>query len=162
MLVYAMFEGDDMRLARAQHDVYGQALRLIIDGSRRHFLNACVIGGGDRSRWPEDLPIDHRTLQDAHDIAAGAWRWRTRPPQNPLPLEQSRSAVPDVSSWLDWLRHEVASWWNEPSLVLAVVAIVTRQSTAIGYAGELRAQRALIRRYPEVPWTESLIKRADQ
>ena len=162
MLVCEMFEGDDTDLAWAQHDVYSQALRLIVDGNRSHFLNACTIAGGDRGRWPDNLSIDHRTLQDAHDVAAAAWRYRTSPPQNLLPLDQPRWGDAASQTWLSWLRREVNSWWEEPGLVLSVAAILTHQNSAIGYAGELRLRKALLLRYSDVPWEVSLTTLLDE
>ena len=141
MLVYDMFEGDDMKLAWGQHDAYGQALGLIIDGCRAHFLAACLVGGGDRERWPVDISIDHRTLQDAHDLAAGAWRWRMGLSQRTLSLDKEPAPKPDTISWLHWLGSEVESWWAEPRLILSVVAIVTHQNSTIGYAGERPVRR---------------------
>ena len=150
MLIYNQFPGDDMALAGQQHDVYGKALSLIIDGARRHYVNACLMTGNSAGRWPVDAAIDHRTLQGAHDVLAAAWRWRVSPPQRGL----IRGDDPQCSmaDWLDWLAGEVRDWRDEPGLILSMAAIVACQNQTLGYAGELRLCEALRRRHGDVPW----------
>lgn len=155
MLMYDMFDGDDMNVAKMQHDVYDQALSLIIDGCRTHYTNACTLTGA-QCRWPVDLAIDHRTLQDAHDILGGTWRWRVDPPEKLLPMQAAPQGDTSASSWLRWLKSEIESWAAVPNLVLSVVAIVTHQNSVIGYAGELRLRTSLLGRFDDVPWRNSM------
>ena len=74
MIVGCSFDGDwDDRLKWEQHDVYGKALGIIVRGCRDHLNLAILLL---QVQWPEgweSIPsIDHRTLQDTHDILAAA------------------------------------------------------------------------------------------
>ncbi|MXO87103.1 hypothetical protein GRI38_13805 [Altererythrobacter aurantiacus] len=102
MIICDQFEGDSMLLAKKQHEVYYDALGILIGGCRTHFERACLIAGiaVEQSRWPAPTNIDHRTIQDAHDILAGAWRHQVRPPEPML----SSEALPRLDALSDWLQ----------------------------------------------------------
>lgn len=153
MIVADRFEGDDVVLAREQHDVYGDALGIILGGCRSHFVNACHIAGGEDplDRWPRDKSnIDHRTMQDAHDLLAAAWRFRVRPPQLSLLAPEPKRS--DVGAWLQWLRAEIAGWNAHPDLVRLVLTIVTDQNAVAGYVAEDELTSLLRARFCVVPW----------
>lgn len=153
MIVSDRFNCDDMALPWAQHDVHGDALGIILGGCRSHFVNACRIVADEAAldRWhPDKSNVDHRTMQDAHDLLAAAWRFRVRPPQpSLLELESDPS---EMGAWLQWLRTEVAGWNAHPDLVRLVLTIVTDQNADAGYAAEDELTSLLRARFCVVPW----------
>ena len=109
MIVGKYFIGDTVDpLARMQHDVYHDALQIIQGQAIRQVEFALtVLGTDDPSVAPKlgveegdlvfafnthrtrvkgigVLRVDHRTLQDLHDLLAAAWRFRVMPPQGSL------------------------------------------------------------------------------
>lgn len=153
MIVSDQFEGDNLSLASEQHDAYHEALGIIVGGCRTHFERACLIVGVplERSRWPVRDSIDHRTVQVAHDILAGAWRHHVCPPEPPLSLKPSRRTA-TRSDWLQWLRETVDGWIEWPDIVATFVTIFGEQNTDRGYEAEERLARLLRRRYPDIQW----------
>lgn len=155
MIVGASFEGDwDDVLKWKQHDVYGNALGIIVATCREHVSRAASLLEVERPRqWETDVQIDHRTLQDAHDILAAVWRHATSPAQASPPLEVPATRVlHGVTGWLEWLHVEVHSWWREPRLVALVSAILANQNQQAGYQAEEELAELLHRRFSAVPW----------
>ena len=155
MIVGVFFEDDwDHALKWKQHDVYGNALGIIVATCREHVARAASLLEVERpGQWETDVQIDHRTLQDAHDILAAVWRHATSPVQTSLPLEvPATRATRGVTGWLEWLRVEVRSWWEEPRLVALVSAILANQNQPAGYQAEEELAERLHRRFSAVPW----------
>lgn len=145
---------------RMQHDCYSEALRVICAECNRLALFAHYIAsdGKDEAFRPVSS-IDHRTLQEAHDLLAAAWRFRTCPSQGRLPLngaEPRSHATRDV--WLAWLADEVRSWLDRPHLVRHVIDICRAQNAPRGYAAEDELAFALKERFSDVLWTNSAIR----
>jgi len=183
MWVAPRFEGDDDNaVAGKQHDVYSDALHVIVLGCIRHVaLSLTILADGEDFNPPKlGLPdgdhsfafhpnsgevsgvgtvrFDHRTLQDAHDLLAGAWRFRVRPPQpelfaSPCPLEEVQE------TWLGWLYREVDSWTEQPSLVRFLYRVLTNQNEPSGYVAESRLCLGILGRFPDVPWLPELYDR---
>jgi hypothetical protein len=84
------FDGDDdTEVAWKQHDVYHQALGIIIESCNRltRFAKALMDDKGHK-HWGNAESCDHRTLQEAHDLLAAAWRFRQSLRQGELQLER--------------------------------------------------------------------------
>ena len=84
MWVVPRFDGDvDMEVANKQHDVYGQALWIIVRQCNLYAEFARrVLDDADHSEWGTVESFDHRTLQGAHDLLAAA---TSRTAQKKLP-----------------------------------------------------------------------------
>ena len=133
MWVAPLFEGDgevDGHVMWLQHDVYEAALRIMAttcqDYERyaRSILNTEGCHQCVRS-------LDHRALQDAHDILAAVWRyrWELRVRQFNLPFEGETAGEPDfLNHWLAWLRDEVKSWLARPYLVRSILKILHKSA----------------------------------
>lgn len=185
MRVNSHFPGDgeiDMYIHWLQHNVYGEALRIIAKGCYRHTERAsAILGYGDWERVSTD-EIDHRTLQYAHNILAAIWRFRYsfKLRQFDFPVEQTNSIDPNYMNrwwkwsdwwkwrraweqervieneitehWLKWLRDEIESWRDYPTLVRLVMKIIANQNRPVGYQAEAELAWELLISYDDVPW----------
>ncbi|MEQ8652020.1 MAG: hypothetical protein RIC87_06110 [Kiloniellales bacterium] len=156
MIVGTYFDGDDdMELAWKQHDVYGQALGIVVGTCNRFALFAvALLGDSGHKEWGRIEGCDHRTLQGAHDLLAAAWRFREGSRQGELPLVED--AFLDEARWLDWLRTELSTWIDEPRMVRSVQLILSNQNEPAGYEAETSLCLALLDRFSDVPWKQSL------
>ena len=82
MIVAPFFAGDvDMEVALKQHEVYGQALGIIVSKCNRYTEFArSLLNDADHPEWGTVDHFDHRTLQHAHT-------WRLQRPGTLLPGE---------------------------------------------------------------------------
>lgn len=157
MIVAPKYHGDeDHAIMSLQHDVYLEAIGLILDVTREHFLRATRLLRTSTRFVTEFVTIkscDHRTLQDVHDLLAAAWRYSKSTSQQ-LDLFDD----PDISvrSWLGWLDRELQQWVDEPMLLIELASIVTHQNSAAGYAAESRLFIALFERHYQVPWKDEV------
>lgn len=159
MIVGSLFEGDDLRLALMQHDVYGDALRIIARTCRRYAMFAEIVATGEQQL---SLPVerfDHRTLQGSHDLLAAVWRYRESRSRQLALFSKTRNGGSGVDAspemeWLDWLQAEVASWIDRPDLVRAVETILANQNQPVGYLAESELQVGILKRFGEVPWEQ--------
>lgn len=156
MIVGEFFDGDiDKEVAWKQHDVYGSALRTIIDACCGYALFARdLLNDQGHEEWGTIRKCDHRTLQGSHDLLAAAWRFRHDLRQPELPLANARSVNPELM-WLDWLRDELVDWRNHPELVKSVLTILSNQNQPAGYLAESQLRLDLLGRFHEVPWKQS-------
>ena len=172
----------DMYIHRLQHNVYGEALSIIAKGCERHteWANA-ILGYWDWERISTDK-FDHRTLQDAHDILAAVWRFRYsfKLRQFNFPVGLINSTDPNykirwsrwsgwrewrrewerergmehqlTAHWLNWIRSEIESWRDYPTLVRLVMKILANQNQPVGYQAEAELAWELLTSYDDVPW----------
>ena len=164
MWVGSCFRGDsDNDVMWVQHGVYHQALG-IITGTCQEYMNFAHRILDDRwEEWDFITRFDHRTLQNAHDTIAAAWRFRCldAAKQMELSFDKEPGGEPDfVSHWLNWLQGEVKSWKNSPYLVRLVVKILRNQNEPAGYRAEADLNWELVLRYGDVPWEQSRIDAA--
>lgn len=158
MIVGKSFEGDDAELSRRQADVYSEALRIVIEGCRGHLVDACLmLGIPFTGFWPEERSTDHRTMQVGHDILAAAWRAHVRPAEPELAFE-AQNVASSMSSWLEWLRTEVASWTRAPAIIACVRTIILHQNSEFGYEAEDHLTRLLLGRSHQIDWTTTTAK----
>ena len=138
MIVAPFFKGDmDMEVASKQHDVYGQALWIIVSKCHRYTEFArSLLNDADHPEWGTVEHFDHRTLQHGHDLLAAVWRFRNDFQQPVLPFVDKKSLDELQTLWLDWLRHEIAGWIDYPHRVRLVQLILTNQNKLPGYIAE--------------------------
>ena len=158
MIVAPLFEGDDNdEVALKQRDVYGHALAVIVSTCNQHVRFArAVLNDADHPDWGTVEDFDHRTIQNAHDLLAAAWRFRRdfRPSSLPFEPENPRKEVQTL--WLDWLRREIADWTTKPRLVRSVQLILIYQNKPVGYVAEGQLCLDILDWFSEVPWKPSL------
>lgn len=157
MIVCRPFLGeDDTAIAWKQHDVYREALRVIVRGCNKltRFAKA-LLDDTSHPKWGEVGSYDHRTLQSAHDLLAAAWRFRTDMRQLELGLERALEPLKPRTPeevWLIWLNREVQTWVDAPELVRDVQLILNHQNEPKGDIAEARLCLALLGRFSDVPW----------
>lgn len=156
MNVGCSFRDDvDDRTKWAQHDVYSPSLAIIVQGCIRHAQAAAALLEAEwPPAWPSDPTYDYRTLQDAHDILAAAWRFiaDTAQPPLPAPVGGQARARPLMEQWNEWLRAEIAAWPTRPHLVQLVMTILAHQNIPRGNDAEDALAQALRERFNSVPW----------
>ncbi len=153
MIIAGKFNGDNwLELQRAQHQVYGEALNILRYENEKSYKAATFILMVDEDPIYDSIfslrhPIDHRTMQDAHDHMAAVWRKKNRYLQPDLFIE---ATVEDMAKdWLEWLRKEVSMWSRDcPWLVRMVCLIIVQQNVKRGYEAEEALQLELERLYP--------------
>lgn len=134
-----------------QHDVYGEACRILVRECRNHLWRAVnLLEQPWPTRWsPESTVHDHRIIQDAHDILAAAWRYETFGWQLELfsPVREVR-----MCDWLWWLEKEIISWHQQPALIASVMTVLSHANTNLGYEAQDRLSVLLRERFWKVPW----------
>ena len=158
MIVAPFFKGDvDMEVASKQHDVYGQALWIIVSKCHQYTEFArSLLNDADHSEWGTVEHFDHRILQRGHDLLAAVWRFRNDFRQSELPFVNKNSLDEVQELWLDWLRNEIASWFDYPERVRLVQLILTNQNELPVYIAEAQLSLDIIGWYTEVPWNQTL------
>lgn len=162
MIIAPKFDGDDDLTAMdMQHDCYGQALGILIVQCNRLTRFARILLSDEAfPNWGKIERCDHRTLQEAHDQLAAAWRFLARDGQASLPFDGSDPWPPPCQEdWLAWLTNEVLSWIEAPELVRAVQVILHNQNTDPGYEAEEDLTFRLFTRFRDIPWTIRPTKR---
>lgn len=161
MIIGGKFEGDDdTEVMWMQHEFYGKARGQIIQTCNRLTLFArTILKDRLHPEWGMISACDHRTLQDAHDIIAAAWRFRYDLRQAELPLDRNskykNSRTPE-GIWYDWLRTELEGWLWDAQLIRDVQLILENQNKPKGYAAEARLSLGLLSRFRDVPWRSNL------
>jgi len=163
MIVIHYFEGDcDRELTGLQHEVYGEALAIIVVECNYLARSITALPGDPNSEaWGTIESFDHRTLQTAHDLLATVWRHRLRTNQLNLPFDKAPPLSYTGSHWLGWLQWEVSCWKNKLSFVRSVQLILTNQNQPIGLLAESELSLEIMFSFPEVPWCNHL-RNADE
>ena len=156
MIVIPIVKGDgDMEVAGKQHDVYHQALGIIVSKCNRYTEFArSLLDDADHSEWGTVDGFDHRTLQHAHDLLAAVWRLRNDFREAALPFVEKNSLDEVQTLWLDWLRHEIAGWIDYPHRVCFVQLILTNQNELPGHIAEAQLSLDIINWFTDVPWDQ--------
>jgi len=155
MILSNQFEGDSKQVADAQHDVYYQALDIIVKNCNRLVLFAKQVLQSEKFEdWGLINQYDHRTLQFQHDLLAAAWRYRSNAAQKTIDLTENELNI--SQEWLEWLANEVQSWINRPEFVRYVQVILSNQNSALGYEAETRLNLEIMDYFYDVPWDNKL------
>ena len=160
MWIVPLFEDEvDMEVAGKQHDVYSQALWIIVSQCNLYAEFARrLLDDADHPKWGTVDSFDHRTLQHAHDLLAAVWRFRHDFRRLQLPfVDSDKDSLDEVQGlWLDWLRHEIAGWIESPDRVRLVQLILTNQNEPPGYMAESQLSLSIISGFTDVPWDQKL------
>jgi hypothetical protein len=129
-----------------QHSCYSKALWTVVKVARERFLDAesflrCDAPMSIQVRQLNS--IDHRTVQDVHDLVAAWYRFKRRS-ERLFPLEPNLK-----EDWTQFLRAELHALSRSADFVTGVLDACIHANTEIGYAGEKRAKRVQRERY----WT---------
>lgn len=154
MWITPQFDDDvDMEVASKQHDVYSDALWIIVSQCNLYTEFARrLLNDTHHSEWVTVDSFDHRTLQHAHDLLAAVWRFRNNLRQPGLPFVSKDSLDKVQTLWLDWLRREVTAWIDYPDRVGLVQVILANQNRPLGYRAESQLSLDIMDAYPDVPW----------
>lgn len=79
MIVGSRFHGDlqfGAHVMFKQHEAYYHALNTIVRICQEYGQLAYIVVKGHSNHWEFVESFDHRSLQDAHDLLAAAWRFR--------------------------------------------------------------------------------------
>ena len=163
MIIGRMIKDDDLEVAELQHDVYAEALGIIVFGCNAHANHARVLlDDSDHPEWGTIERCDHRTIQYDHDMLAGAWRFQHDFRQAMFGFYRKRSLKDAPIIWLNWLREEVDAWHAEPQLVRSVQLILTNQNKPRGYRAESSFCFGLLTRHWNVAWASSVRKAVEE
>ena len=154
MWILPLFDDDvDMEVAGKQHDVYSDALWIIVSQCNRYTEFARdLLDDASHPEWVAVDRFDHRTLQHAHDLLAAVWRFRHNLRQPGLPFVRKHSLDEVQSLWLDWLRREVEAWIDHPDRVRLVQVILANQNKPLGYRAESQLSVNIMDGFRDVPW----------
>jgi hypothetical protein len=157
MIVSSCYQGDDNEeLRHAQFEVYNSALGILVSRSNRFARTAKRLLETDLpENWGTVSLFDHRTLQMAHDLLAAAWRF-AQSRQFELRLDRNSLATDHQCHWLEWLRGQVDEWIDSPYLHRHIQQVLANQSSTIGFEAQTNLCRAILTRFPEVPWADHL------
>ena len=139
------FPGDeDKRLFDMQHSCYSKALWMIVEAARERFVDAESVLWCSSSisvQVHELRSIDHRTVQDIHDLIAAWYRFSRR-------TERLFELASDLSEdWLGFARAEAVALCTSANFVTGVLDACIDANTDVGYAGEERAKLVQRSRY---------------
>jgi len=149
------FWGDSREVANAQHNVYNDALKIIVKQCNRFVWFAQnVVQPESYEKWEGIVSFDHRTLQYQHDLLATVWRYQNQASQMRLDCDEDKSGI--QSRWLKWLSSEVESWIERPEWVRLVQTILNNQNSPAGYRAETLLSLAIMDHFSTVPWSEKL------
>lgn len=146
-------EDEDHEVQWMQHDVYWESVALILETARVAYLRAQRTIGVSS---PEIFLLktlrgfDHRTLQNAHDLIAVYWRFRSNLKYPRLPV-----VAPTIEmlkeDWRQWLRAELRSLCEfYPEFVQAVVRAAAYGNLDLGYEAEKSLDEMLRRHYADM------------
>ncbi|WP_440824292.1 hypothetical protein [Psychrobacter cryohalolentis] len=162
MIVGTKFQGDSTRIAKIQHDVYGKALRIIVNfASAKHREAERVVAfRPELSDLRDELDsFDHRTLQWLHDRMAASFRM-----EYCLNADLFTYVIPDphtpaeiTTFWFEFLRKELervfAEYLQLPRLILT--AALYPNPDQKGMAAEDEIYDLTRRLYPELKHFQS-------
>ncbi|WP_269930176.1 hypothetical protein [Aminobacter sp. HY435] len=147
-----------MDVAWRQHDVYGDALRVIVRTCHGYGMFARRLLNDElHEAWGQIRRVDdHRTLQWTHDLLAAVWRHDNFPQQASFAFAAKAETGDLEAKWLAWLKAEVESWIDYPWLIRLVMTILSNQNVSAGYVAESEIGLALLRRFARVPWRKDI------
>lgn len=149
MICYSNFPGDDdERLMMLQFDAYSEALWTIVNAARERFLDAEKVLRISPTMSPQVRAlksIDHRTVQDMHDLIAAWYRFQRRTERMfPLLGDDLRR------DWIQFVTTEARQLCSSAYFVTGVLDACVYSNTDCGYAGEKLAKRVQEERYSEM------------
>lgn len=145
MICVPNFPGDDdKRLFDMQHSCYSKALWTIVNAARETYVDAESVlrcSAPISAKVHELSSIDHRTVQDMHDLIAAWYRFNKR-------TERLFTFDYDLcEDWLRFARAEAVALSRSADFVTGVLDACIEANTEVGYAGENRARMVQKARY---------------
>lgn len=143
MIIFNIYHGDTNEILKlVQHDCYMCKVSFIFEQAKRRFIQADAI---IQSNLPiiKDLraieKIDHRVLQDAHDIIAAAYRYY-HDDGGQLNLFRQDTTLENyyINKWTEWYEEKIKALIECPDFVSFVVLSVLNMNTKTGYDFEHR------------------------
>ena len=155
MIIATYFPSDSYQVAAAQHDVYHEALNIIVKTCNKFALFAMnLMHLQEYQNWGSAQQFDHRTLQLQHDLIAAVWRYKSNCVQQGLDFDEGKKSI--QLRWLGWLQVEVDSWIEKPDCVRLVQIILANQNNPLGQKSETLLSLAIMEYFPDVPWDVKL------
>jgi hypothetical protein len=157
MILTSVFRHDDNRwLKYVQHDRYQHNVWRIFDQARRVFVRAdAILRAGLRiaEEARAMTSIDHRPLQDAHDMLAATYRYR-HDDGGQLELFETpqKQDLRYSLGWERWLGSELERLLEFPVFVRSVVECSVCANTEFGYAAEQALGAFLVTYYGLEDW----------
>lgn len=158
MIVGTKFQGDSTRIAKIQHDCYGEALRVIFNFSvQKHREAERVVAVRTELSDLRDEPSsfnDHRPLQWLHDRMAAAFRMEYCLNADFFSYKISDPHTPEeiMTFWFDFLRKELervfAEYVQLPRLILT--AALYPNPDQKGIAAEDEIYEMTMQLYPDI------------
>lgn len=166
MFVYECFDGDDLEVAWAQHDLYfGRDIPLSHTIAGRFYTlgwwwQVLLTQAEQRRLWLPWVdrhyhrlqrvgPFSHKLLQLPHEHIAAFYRWQVRrqPELSDHPLDESTRRLRHLAAWRDWAQGELEDLMDSDDTVLSMAKLILyRQFDASDRAAE-ELDRILVQRY---------------
>lgn len=157
MIVGTSYPSDDNdQLKDAQRELYWQLVPRLFAAARAELLRAEEILDtkvviAEKARAIEN--VDHRVLQDAHDIMAAAFRHGHDDGSQLRLLEtEAERGERYRAAWLEWFETELAALAKIPRFVRSTVQAVVLANTELGFAAERDIGELLVSRYELQHW----------
>ncbi len=157
MIICSAYPSDDNSyLKEVQHKLYLQLVQQLFAAARAELIRAdeildtkVLIAANVRAI----TSIDHRVLQDAHDIMAAAFRHSCDDGGQLRLLEtEADRAERYRTAWLEWFETELEALAKMPRFVRSTVQAVVLANTELGYAAERDVGELLVARYGFQQW----------
>ncbi len=158
MIIGKRFPGDENPiLIKLQHDHYIQILDHLFRFAEKRYLRSIQFVGVDtelakKLRGEDEL--DHRVIQEAHDIIAANFRFRFDPGgQMILPFEDTSYKEYLAISWIKFFIEEAKELAEYDITARMILTAVGYENTEIGLQAEKNLEIILQERY-EIPGFE--------
>ena len=153
MIVAPRFPGDtNERLMWLQHDLYSSLVGLLYSIARERYNDACQYIGVDTPLRRDVIKrqgVDHRVLQDAHDLIAAAYRL-TQPGGVQLAFGEDVTSWDERQrrAWSTFFQEETARLTDDAALTRVILTAAVNENTPAGYAAEAELADRLHDYYP--------------
>lgn len=157
MIVGTSYPSDDNnQLKDVQHELYWRLVPRLFAAARAELLRAeeileTQVVIAEKARAIES--VDHRVLQDAHDIMAAAFRHGHDDGSQLRLLEtEAERGERYRAAWLEWFETELAALAKIPRFVRSTVQAVVLANTELGFSAERDIGELLVSRYELQHW----------
>lgn len=145
-------------LKAAQHAQYFPNVARMFDAARKELVCADAILMAETllaRKVQEVRGIDHRVLQDAHDIIAATYRYRHDDGTQGELFEPGCDLTERYTlDWNRWFASQIEQLSMIPAYVQSVVECVIFANTVLGYAAERRLGELLVCHYGLDDWAD--------
>ncbi len=155
MIVSERFKGDAIDFQWAQHDQYGKAIGIILEGCRKHYLHH-LEQFKDESENETMLALknisslDHRVLQSFHDHLAAYWRKRY--------LRSNKPHQGSTIEWLLWLEREVNNFREKSQVYIGICLLAMNKCESSQETRLLKYLQNFAKRMYPLTWHDYLAR----